>query len=118
MCDSAQQRFEEKLAFSHVWEDPTSESSIINSIRSSTKNKIKILMVCSGGDTLIHLLCNNDLDNIEIDAIDNNRLQISACVFKLLLSHYLHGDHLKYIDIMNGNNNKTDDMKKLLHELI
>jgi hypothetical protein len=84
-----------KLLFSHVWEDPICESTIVDSLNNESDIN-KILMVCSGGDTLIHLLCKNNDDivnkNIVIDVIDSNKLQIALCVLKILVLHGLNND--------------------------
>jgi len=100
---------QEKLMFSHVWEDPELESSVLRSFNKSSNlvNSTKMLMVCSGGDTLIHILCKNHDDinrlNMTIDVLDNNRLQLAVCVFKILLLHY--SDSSTYLRIMYGSHN-------------
>ncbi|VBB18714.1 protein of unknown function DUF3419, partial [Yasminevirus sp. GU-2018] len=89
----------EKLLFSYVWEDPTIEADLLNYLSESKidpDRKKKVLIVCSGGDTLLHIVSENiskthdlsDVNMFTVDVIDNNRLQIATCVLKLLLIHY------------------------------
>ena len=69
----------EKILFSHVWEDPKIELEVIKKY-----NNINMLMVCSGGDTLIDILSDNTDKILLIDVIDSNRMQIALTVFKIL----------------------------------
>ena len=99
----------EKLMFTHVWEDPDLESSVLKSFKNNNK-ATKMLMVCSGGDTLIHLICNNldDINrlNLTIDVVDNNNLQLSVCAFKILLMHYLQ-----------FNDNGSNEYSKIMYSM-
>lgn len=104
----------EKLLFSHVWEDPEIESDVVKMCRPKVQNDdtpYKMLMVCSGGDTLIHLLCENQEEfesyNLWIDVIDSNRLQIAITVFKILTLNYLNfcNNHKIYKSIVYGKGN-------------
>ncbi len=66
------------LLFANTWEDSDIELSVLTN--GSTN---KILMVCSGGDTLIDMLCSNEMnENLQIDVIDSSKIQIALCIFK------------------------------------
>jgi S-adenosylmethionine:diacylglycerol 3-amino-3-carboxypropyl transferase len=80
---------DKKLMFSHVWEDSDLESSVLKSFHKKNSINTQLLMVCSGGDTLIHLLCNNYNDirrlNMTINVLDNNPLQLAIFVTPQIL---------------------------------
>lgn len=102
---------QDKLLFSNVWEDPQIESDVIKRCKPvlyNDENRYKMLMVCSGGDTLIHILCENQdeftTSNLWIDVLDSNRMQIATAVFKILVLHYLRfiNSSSLYYDIIYG----------------
>ena len=103
----------ESLLFSHVWEDPAIELSLIEAMQKKQK-KIKMLMVCSGGDTLIHILNHYHYCTypIEIDVIDSNKLQIALTVLKLFLWNFLNTD--KSVTILNGLDEKWMKYENIL----
>jgi hypothetical protein len=102
-----------KLLFSHVWEDPSIEASVVG-------NNKKMLMICSGGDTLIHILCEDSLKikNMKFDIIDSNKLQISLCVFKLLLLDYTKNNDNYWKLLYNTENYEIEHYNFIIDELI
>lgn len=82
----------EKILFSHVWEDSQIELEVLKKYV-NLYSDIQMLMVCSGGDTLIDILLNTTNQNLTIDVIDSNSLQIALSVFKIL---YLHDMSKKF----------------------
>ncbi len=115
-------------------EDADIELELIKKLPVNTEQENKMLMVCSGGDTLIHILSHNPnlIKNkkLKIDVIDSNKLQIALCIFKLLVLHFINnnekdmgfylGDyHLSkvtlYEQLMHGG--KNIDYVKLLDTL-
>lgn len=85
------------LLFSNVWEDPEIELKLLmqQNFKKKHNQQLKMLMVCSGGDTLVHLLndfcrLNDKPTNISITVIDSNKLQIALAVLKILLWHFLN----------------------------
>ena len=71
----------QKLCFSNVWEDSRIEHYYCKSTN-------KMLMIGSGGETLIDLLP----INMYIDVIDSNILQIALCVFKILILYGINNN--------------------------
>lgn len=72
----------EKVAFYYTREIPIEE---LKYIQQSAKNDLRLLLICSGGETIIDI---NNLNhklhkNIIIDAIDFNPNQLDLCTNKL-----------------------------------
>lgn len=72
----------EKVAFYYTREIPVEE---LNYIQQSAKQDLRLLLICSGGETIIDINnLNNTLHkNIVIDAIDFNPNQLDLCKNKL-----------------------------------
>ncbi len=101
------------LLFANTWEDSDIELSILKEY-----SPTKILMVCSGGDTLIDILCSDSIKkNSQIDVIDSSQIQISLCIFKVLVIDFLvtSNEIQDYNNILNGKCNNYDLLLYILY---
>jgi hypothetical protein len=103
--------------FSHVFED----SSIEEDILSNVQHDARVLMIASGGCTLMKLA--QLYPNMKIDVVDYNINQIHLTVFKLLLSDYTENYKdivykCKAFEYYGIEPDGTCDYKKLLDSML
>jgi len=82
------------VMFAQVREDPSIEINLLNKLN---KSDPRILLICSGGDTILSLFSNSIAYDMTIDAVDINLNQIMYTKLKIALYKYLDLDEFQIL---------------------
>lgn len=136
--NSIQYICEEPVHFGNNWEDPKLEEALINKYflnsneskvelenintnESKKKEKINIVQICGGGDTVLHLLSHNykQINNLQI--VDTNEFQLYKLTdkaFNIINTNFLINYNGRYeLLFQNVRNCFTSEFKKFISKI-